>query len=93
MEGILPAVITFIISGSQDTALEHLVLKDIPGPCLLQILGELMDCNDQELGRLTLDGDFNIADTLVAAGFPHIEVLPSNRSLACECVLTYEVVT
>ena len=31
--------------------------------------------------------------TLVAAGFPHIEVLPSNRSLACECVLTYEVVT
>ena len=33
------------------------------------------------------------ADTLVAAGFPHIEVLPSNRSLACECVLTYEVVT
>lgn len=52
-----------------------------------------MDCNDQELGRLTLDGDFNIADTLVAAGFPHIEVLPSKRSLACECVLTYEVVT
>ena len=52
-----------------------------------------MDCNDQELGRLTLDGDFNVADTLVAAGFPHIEVLPSNRSLACECVLTYEVVT
>lgn len=33
-----------------------------------------MDCNDQELGRFTLDGDFNIADTLVAAGFPHIEV-------------------
>ena len=41
MEGILPAVISSIISGSQDTALEHLVLKDIPGPCLLQILGEV----------------------------------------------------
>ena len=41
VECILPAVITFIISGSQDTALEHLVLKDIPGPCLLQILGEV----------------------------------------------------
>ena len=27
MEGILPAVISSIISGSQDTALEHLVLK------------------------------------------------------------------
>lgn len=29
----------------------------------------------------------------MAAGFPHIEVLPSNKSLAYECVLTYEVVT
>ena len=45
-----------------------------------------MDCNDQELGRLTLDGDFNIVDTLVAARFPHIEVLPPNRSLACDNV-------
>lgn len=52
-----------------------------------------MDCSDQELGKFTSDGDFNIADTLVSAGFPHIEVLPSNRSLAYECVLTYEVVT
>ena len=52
-----------------------------------------MDCSDQELSKFTSDGDFNIADTLVAAGFPHIEVLPSNRSLAYECVLTYEVVT
>ena len=52
-----------------------------------------MDCSDQELGRFTLDGDFSIGDTLVAAGFPHIEVLHSNRLLACECVLTYEVVT
>ena len=52
-----------------------------------------MDCSDQELSKFTSDGDFNIADTLVAAGCPHIEVLPSNRSLAYECVLTYEVVT
>lgn len=29
----------------------------------------------------------------MAAGFPHIEVTPSNRSLAYECVLIYEVVT
>lgn len=52
-----------------------------------------MDCSDQELGKFTSDGDFNIADTLVSAGFPHIEGLPSNRSLTYECVLTYEVVT
>lgn len=52
-----------------------------------------MDCSDQELSKFTSDGDFNIADTLVAAGFPHIEVLPSNMSLAYECVLSYEVVT
>ena len=30
---------------------------------------------------------------LTAAGFPYIEVNPSNRSEAYECVLTYEVVT
>lgn len=52
-----------------------------------------MECSDQELGKFTSDGDVNIADTLVAAGFPLIEVLPFNRSLAYECVLTYEVVT
>ncbi|KAK2572104.1 hypothetical protein P5673_002306 [Acropora cervicornis] len=86
LEGISPAVISYVISGSRDTALEHLVLEDIPDPCLRQILKE-------ELGKFTSDGDFNIADTLVSAGFPHIEVLPSNRSLAYECVLTYEVVT
>ena len=40
-----------------------------------------------------MDRDFNIADTLVAAGFPYIEVLPSNRSLAYKCVKTYKVVT
>jgi len=50
-----------------------------------------MDCSDQELGKYTSDGDFNIADALVPAGFPHIEVLPSNSSLAFERVLTYEV--
>ena len=52
-----------------------------------------MDCSDQELGRFTLDGVFNIANTLVAAGFPYSKVLPSNMSLACKCFLTYEVVT
>ena len=52
-----------------------------------------MDCSDQELSKFTSDGDFNIADTLVASEFPHTEVLSSNRSLAYECVLTYEVVT
>ena len=52
-----------------------------------------MNCSDQELGKFTSDGDFNIADILASAGFPHIEVTPSNRLLAYECVLTYEVVT
>ena len=33
-----------------------------------------MDCSDQELSRVTSDENFNIAKTLVAAGFPHIEV-------------------
>lgn len=50
-------------------------------------------CSDQELGKFTLDGDFNITDILVSGGFPHIEVTPSNRLLAYECVLTYEVIT
>ena len=54
---------------------------------------KLGHCSDQELGKFTLDGDFNITDILVSAGFPHIEVTPSNRLLAYECVLTYEVIT
>ena len=29
----------------------------------------------------------------MAAGFPHLEVTPTTRSLAYECCLTYEVVT
>ena len=52
-----------------------------------------MHYSDQELGKFTLDGDFNITDILVSGGFPHIEVTPSNRLLAYECVLTYEVIT
>lgn len=54
---------------------------------------KLVHCSDQELGKFTLDGDFNITDILVSGGFPHIEVTPSNRLLAYECVLTYEVIT
>ena len=54
---------------------------------------KLVHCSDKELGKFTLDGDFNITDILVSGGFPHIEVPPSNWLLAYECVLTYEVIT
>lgn len=54
---------------------------------------KLVHCSDQELGKFTLDGNFNITDILVSAGFPHIEVTPSNWLLAYEYVLTYEVIT
>lgn len=54
---------------------------------------KLVHCSDQELGKFTLDGDFNITDILVSGGFPHIEVPPSNWLLAYECVLTYKVIT
>lgn len=41
LAGISPAVISYIISGSRDTVLEHLVIDDIPDPCLCQILNEV----------------------------------------------------
>ena len=47
LEGISPAVISYIISGSRDTALEHLVLEDIPDPCLRQILKEVYYDRDE----------------------------------------------
>ena len=47
LEGISPAVISYIISGSRDTALEHLVLQDIPDPCLRQILKEVYYDRDE----------------------------------------------
>ena len=60
---------------------------------LLFFAFQLLNCSDQELGKCTSDGEFNIADILMAAGFPYIEVNPCNPSQAYECVLTYEVVT
>ena len=47
LEGISPAVISYIISGSRDTLLEHLVLEDIPDPCLRQILKEVYYDRDE----------------------------------------------
>ena len=38
LPGISPAVISYIVSGSRDTVLEHLDVKDIPDPCLRQNL-------------------------------------------------------
>ena len=51
LAGISPAVISYIVSGSRDTVLEHLVIQDIPDPCLRQILNEvspsLRQCKDK----------------------------------------------
>ena len=41
LAGISPAVVSYIASGSCDTVLEHLVIQDIPDPCLHQILNEV----------------------------------------------------
>ena len=34
LPGISSAVVSYILSGSRDTALEHLDVRDIPDPCL-----------------------------------------------------------
>lgn len=51
LAGTSPAVISYIVSGSRDTVLEHLVIQDIPDPCLCQILNEvspsLRQCKDK----------------------------------------------
>ena len=52
LEGISPAVIRYITSGSRDTALEHLVLEDIPDSCLRQILKEVYYCGRDEIYRV-----------------------------------------
>lgn len=40
LAGIAPAVVSYIVSGRRDTVLEHLGIRDIPDPCLRQILNE-----------------------------------------------------
>jgi len=39
--GISPAVISYIISGNRDSVPEHLVIEDIPDPCLRHTLNEV----------------------------------------------------
>lgn len=41
LPGISPAVISYVVSGSRVTVLEHLDVKDIPDPCLRQNLCEV----------------------------------------------------
>lgn len=41
LEGISPAVATYIVSGNRDSVLEHLTIHDIPDPCLRNKLEEV----------------------------------------------------
>ena len=40
--GISPAVITYVVSGSRDSALEYLSIQDVPDPCLRETLNEVI---------------------------------------------------
>ena len=55
---------------------------------------QLLTCADDDLKKFT-DGNStcDITDILMASGFPHGMVSLSNRQLAYECCLTYEVIT
>jgi hypothetical protein len=41
LEGISPAVATYIVSGNRDSVLEHLTIHDILDPCLHNKLEEV----------------------------------------------------
>jgi len=47
LKGISPAVISYIKSGTRGTVLEHLVVEDVPDPCLREILNEASQCKCQ----------------------------------------------
>ena len=47
LKSISPAVISYIKSGTRDTVLEHLVVEDVPDPCLREILNEASQCQRQ----------------------------------------------
>ena len=41
LAGLSPAVISYIISGTRETVLEHVVVDDVPDSCLREILNEV----------------------------------------------------
>ena len=59
LAAISPAVVSYIVNGRLNTVLEHLVIQDIPDPCLRQILKEvthsLSQCEDKlEIPQLVI---------------------------------------
>lgn len=55
---------------------------------------KLLTCPDTDLEKfVNEENPCCIADTLMSAGFPHLEISPGNRTKAYECCLTYEVIT
>lgn len=55
---------------------------------------KLLTCPDDQLSRFMDPSEScNLADVLIAGGFPHLEVCSSTRVLAYECVVRSEVIT
>lgn len=51
LAGISPAVVSYIVGGSHNTVLKHLVIQDIQDPCLRQILNEVSHSLSQCKGK------------------------------------------